>query len=220
MLTPALSNGNLLWWDAADGATISSSGGVVSSWSSKTGTAMSFGVGTYSGPITNSVSRNGLNVISFNGTDQGLLMSTGGMLYPLTVGIVFQRTNSPGSSKPIFSGYGGAGSGLSLISQTDSTTTFFGGAGHLSLGTNDLNWHYVVGLSNGASSWLRKDGVQVASGNIGIANGNFNYPMRLAVDDSTNYSAVNIAEITVCGDLTGSNLLGDLESYFANRWAI
>jgi hypothetical protein len=93
--------------------------------------------------------------------------------------------------------------------------SFTAGGGFISAGTVDLNWHYLVLTSAGANSWVRRDGVDVASGSIGTP-GNFVNPVNLC----TGYTPANIAEIIVCANLTGSSLLAELEGFLATKWAI
>lgn len=75
--TPASVAGTAMWFDAADGATITHSGGLVSEWSDKgslgyhlTNTKES------QKPTTGATSQNGLNVISFGGAQSLLNFDT------------------------------------------------------------------------------------------------------------------------------------------------
>ena len=77
-----------------------------------------------------------------------------------------------------------------------------------------------VGLGNGASSYIRVDGTQLASGNTGA-----NQVRRLAwggrgLDGSPNAAAVRVYEDGfVDGELSASDL-DNLESYLSTKWSI
>lgn len=66
-----------LWLDAADTSTITSSSGNVSQWNDKSGNAyhVTQAVGT-SQPKTGTITRNGLNVLDFDGTNHYLVRET------------------------------------------------------------------------------------------------------------------------------------------------
>jgi hypothetical protein len=83
------------WWDAADTATITDTAGVVTQIDDKSGNARHFVDGT-SGPITNSRTQNGLNVLDFTG---GWLTQSANVGFPdpLTVFVVYVQDTTPGS---------------------------------------------------------------------------------------------------------------------------
>lgn len=65
------------WYDASDAATITSSGGAVSQWNDKSGNGLHLSQGTAANrPTTGSATRNSLNVLSFDGSDDNLVAST------------------------------------------------------------------------------------------------------------------------------------------------
>jgi hypothetical protein len=62
--------GPTLWLDASDITTITESGGAVSQWNDKSGNGFNVSQGTGAAqPTTGSLTRNGLNVLSFDGGD-------------------------------------------------------------------------------------------------------------------------------------------------------
>lgn len=65
---PSDDTGLLGWWDAADAATITESGGLVSSWADKAGGSALGQAGPAARPVTGTRSLNGLNLLDFDGT--------------------------------------------------------------------------------------------------------------------------------------------------------
>lgn len=84
------------WWDASDTATITASSGAVSSWASKVGTyAATQSTAAYK-PTTNATTLNGRNIITFDGTNDILTVSSFTISKAQTVFSVVNTTdNSP-----------------------------------------------------------------------------------------------------------------------------
>lgn len=69
-----LSLGPLGWWDASDTSTITSSSGSVSEWRDKSGNGFNMAQATQANqPTTGTRTQNGLNVLDFDGTDDGMV---------------------------------------------------------------------------------------------------------------------------------------------------
>lgn len=69
------------WWDASDPATITAAGGAVSQWNDKSGNGNHVAQGTAgSEPTTGTRVINGRNALDFDGVDDGLNGSNGGLL--------------------------------------------------------------------------------------------------------------------------------------------
>ncbi len=82
VFTPPAISGLAAWWDASDAASITESSGAVSQWSDKSGNAHHL-TQSSSGkkPTTGTRTKNSLNVIDFDGTDDQFVAST--FLYAL-----------------------------------------------------------------------------------------------------------------------------------------
>lgn len=75
--TPSDISGLAAWWDASDTATITESSGAVSQWSDKSGNARHLTQSTGSKkPTTGTRTKNSLNVIDFDGSDDQFIAST------------------------------------------------------------------------------------------------------------------------------------------------
>lgn len=84
------------WWDASDTSTITSSSGAVSQWNDKSGNGYHLTQATSSAqPTTGSVTKNGLNVLKFDGGDVMNYAGTTGMnVTSVTVLGVFEETTT------------------------------------------------------------------------------------------------------------------------------
>lgn len=95
----------LIWLDAADTATITSSSGLVSQWNDKSGNARHVTSSGSDRPTTAATTRNGLNVITwaenlhmdFDAGSDAIVMA------PLTLFVVSEMTNSPANFRRTFS---------------------------------------------------------------------------------------------------------------------
>jgi hypothetical protein len=94
-----------LWLDAADASTITESGGAVSQWNDKSGNGYNVSQGTGSAqPTTGTITRNGRNVISFDGNDFLAIGSTnlGRNVSGLTAYVVHRHATNPTTIKVYF----------------------------------------------------------------------------------------------------------------------
>lgn len=84
-----------LWLDASDTSTITSSSGAVSQWSDKSGNGINLTQGTAANqPTTGSTTLNGLNVISFDGSNDNLRTANGALQLATVCAFIVVRSNS------------------------------------------------------------------------------------------------------------------------------
>lgn len=114
------------WWDASDVATITSGSGVASQWNDKSGYNGHFVQGALAfRPQTGTETQNGLNVLRFDGTDDGMVASasiiTGKAFFSM---FVVMKFNIRRNAANMFS-LGGGGTGASrLLYCNDSSGAF------------------------------------------------------------------------------------------------
>lgn len=92
---PGSISGLALWLDASDLSTITASSGAVSQWNDKSGNARHVSQGTASfQPTTGSSTLNGLNVISFDGSNDNLRTSNGALQLATLTCVALIRSNT------------------------------------------------------------------------------------------------------------------------------
>lgn len=119
--------GAVLWFDASDTSTISESGGAVSQWNDKSGNGYHVTQATAANqPTTGSSTLNGLNVISFDGTNDNLVRSTSSIVGKNTSGATtycVARWTSLGSLSAVLAVSAGGGNSGSARLQTQADTS-------------------------------------------------------------------------------------------------
>jgi hypothetical protein len=115
-----------LWLDAADTATITESSGAVSQWDDKSGNGRHFTQATGANqPATGTNTRNGLNVISFDGNDF-LTLGTNDLARNVsgaTIYVVYQHAANPTGDRRIFNINNGTASGFVRVLILDGVTS-------------------------------------------------------------------------------------------------
>ena len=152
-----------LWLDASDATTVTESGGFVSQWDDKSGNGRDFTQGVAgTEPAYSLASINGLNTLSFDGTDDSIarVAESWAYNYPINVFTVFKATAFNASYNGLFGFYtasdattAGFGAfiksdGLSAIYATDTSDgqPNYDGTGAL---TYALNTGYIFGATIG-----------------------------------------------------------------------
>lgn len=172
---------NLAYWlDATDAATVTTVSGAVSSWGSKVGTGNATQGSANNRPAYTTAGRNGRNVITFDGSNDFMTTSTLSISQPYTVFWAGSTVGepSPGSSpaENVYIFDGSTSSTRAIVSWNPSATTadngrlgmFAGVDLPAAQGATAYNaWSVVSAVFDGASSRLRANGSQVASGNAG-----------------------------------------------------
>ena len=176
--------GNLAYWlDATDESTVTTVSGNVSEWRSKAGTSLTASQSTaLNRPAYTTAGRNGRNVITFDGTNDFLTTSTLSINQPFTI---FWAGNSIGAAPNVNPSVGpyicdGSTSNTRVAIAWNGSATnadngrpflFAGSVVQPSAGATAYNaWSVVSAVFNGASSRLRANGAQAATGNVGATN--------------------------------------------------
>lgn len=232
-----------LWLDAADTSTISLSGTSVTQWRDKSDNGYNFGQSTASAQPTSGVTtKNGLNVITFDGGDNLISSSSNSVwnfMHNSTGCTFFVVVEVTGTNNPfIFDNYA-----------QDLTPGFYTARDH---STNRMNhivsassgsyvlpienvqtgvfnantWYYISILSdpaNGTAQNRSKFTLNTSSvyanntNTASVSTGTSTYAMRIG---GPNYLTGKIAEIIVCSGLLPTNLLESTKSYLSKKWGI
>lgn len=158
------------WWDPSDTSTITLNSGTVASMTDKSGNGRTVQGGTTSNsPKSGTRSHNGLNVLDFDGGDDLDTVVAYSWPQPSTL-LIVAKTDQITAAKYMFgseSSSNPSGFGIDL----NTTYKWRVHAGSALWGPDaDTDPHIFTVFFSGASSYLRKDGVQVATGNPGTSN--------------------------------------------------
>lgn len=217
----------LLWLDASDTSTITSSSNLVSQWNDKSGYARNMTQATSVNQPTTGASVNGLNAITF-GTAATMTTASFSVAQPLTVAAVFRTaSNFSSATNSRFA---------TLLQQTPESgarpswylrRNDLSQLPSLNAGTNatagpalaNSRSYVYTGQINGASSILRFNGTaRTLSTNPGTAT----------ITTGVRLSGIVTAEVQMMSDLCELILLGPLttpqitalENYLNVKWAV
>lgn len=223
------------WWDASDTTTITESSGAVSQWNDKSGNGYNLTQSTGAAqPTTNSVTKNGLNVLKFDGGDVMNYSGTTGMdVGNATVVGVFEETTTV-TNAGFFAAYASTGNDF------NSTSALL-----LESGTSSILFYTVRNSANAAVSgsgvtpfavWTsvltsgtlvaRRNqqaiAVSTATGTWGTANGGFLVGGRWSSGaiSATNRLNGNVAEIIVFDRELNFPEYDFLNRYLMTKWGI
>ena len=170
---------NLAFWlDATDSTTVDTSSGAVTDWRSKVGSVKATQSIANDRPAYTIAGRNGKNVVTFDGTTDWLITGTLTISQPYTmIWAGESKGAAPGATQTVNFFTDGSNSGnrvviihnwLGQIATNGRLTMAAATDLSPASGTQAYNaWSVVSGVFNGASSRLRANAVQVASGNAG-----------------------------------------------------
>ncbi|MDD2885267.1 MAG: hypothetical protein PHT48_09515 [Dechloromonas sp.] len=229
-----------LWLDAADSSTVTLVSGAVSEWADKSGNGRDATQGAAGRrPIISTGGLNGIDVVDFDGTDDGLTVNVGTMLSGLSgqtlVAVVKQKTTSSGVKRIIEYA---AGSSTTMMFYGLGLTENKLGVGGRRLTANSfqsvssannagINWMLYAGLIDYANAdlYLRENGSHAASdlsfqtaGDTGTLTSQSgvvaNIPSFISGND------VMIAEIVQVNAYLNDDDLKKIEGYLAHKWSL
>jgi hypothetical protein len=146
MPDPRVVSGVTLWMDAADSSTITQSANEVSQWNSKVGGRNFSQAGAGLKPLTNTVTKNGLNVLDFDGVDDVMNCSvTNATLYTAAALTVFLVANAD-TVDATYRGFYGDDSALVIDAQSTDRIR----VGHADAGGFDV----LSGIPITAGTWF------------------------------------------------------------------
>jgi hypothetical protein len=222
LFTPSLNNLSL-WLDAADAATIVSSGGQVSQWNDKSGLGnnVTQGVGANQ-PITGTRTINSRNTIDFNGTTHSMAGPSG--LYSVSNGnnciiLVFAADLAGGATQRIYSAQETTGRHYIGINATGVTGTCqAAGAGPATeTWAKDANAHMSFLARSGTAQNVNIDG------GLGAANSSATSFTSTVVTIGAQTSASNfydgrIAELLVYSRRPSDGEINRIAQYLCAKW--
>ena len=214
-------SGKLCWFDAND-ITGSSNGDALSSWPSRHDSGVSASNSTSSTqPIYNTNQVNSLPAVNFD-ADYLEVNYGSNTSQPLTAFIVcaYDVTSGGGSNNAIDgrdnpSGY----RSVNFSMRTNGWGSYAGSSWmQPSSGSPDTNWHYFTVYLNGASSYVRKDGVSHATGNPGTQGTNGQILGMWKGKNTSYYMNGKIAEVLIFGGTLSDTNRNTTESYLKDKY--
>lgn len=217
--SPDSVDGLIRWYDAADASTISDTGGLVDTWADKSSAGVNATGVTTARPVTGAATRNGRNVLTFDGADV-LTMSAGtGLLSAGTIFIVGNTNDTVNgsvwlardqalASNFVALGLGASGSILRLNTAGvgSSNTSGATSAYQLMRGTwSGTTSQVAVNRSTANNSTI----TGTPSFSIGIIGG---YTGTASDADG------NIAEILVYNVSLSAGDIANIEAYLSAKW--
>ena len=216
------------WWDASDTSTIEHTSNTVSQWKDKSGNGVNLTVPSNSvAPTTNTRTLNNLNVMEYAGTDSGLVndsfsfdRTSQDFLISLIFRIdatpsnvqhfLFHLTNVTSGGKRVMVRSVSDGASLQVYGGDGSAAKVFSASGLSLEGSNSL---ITIKLDSSASSFIRVNGAEKASGNSG------NYPFNL-FKLGTNENGAFAVEgfFAECVAYTDNTMVEKVEGYLAHKW--
>jgi hypothetical protein len=221
-----------LWLDAADGTTITESGGFVSQWNDKSGNGRNFAQATGANqPAFTANGLNGWSVITFDGTNDRLQASVTTGSSTATVSAIWQANNSTNvsnSNARIFDIKTGSG-GLQLLRDSGAPAIHTKSSLWQTLLTSSrwFNQTTAVQLSNiafdSASTSFRQNGsdlsAQASPAAVGEAGTLCMLGARADVNSSTFLNGY-IAEVIVVNGVQSTSDRELVEGYLAWKWGL
>jgi hypothetical protein len=199
----------LLWLDASDAATITSSGGLVSTWADKSGGGNNANQATGTKqPTTGSTTQNGKNVLAFDGTSDFMVSNCGVTTNALTMFVVANKTAAGGASNT----YSRVVSFATSSNSNDygyNNSILFAYSQGLNAGFNPSAYAY----SNGTTSGLQNQYNQANSSGMRI-NGTAVSIYNNASSNTTTYGSISMNS-----DRVGiGNSFNGLADAYLNGW--
>lgn len=201
-------------WAAADDLSLSD-GETVSTWpdQSDSGNDLS----ALGAPVFRDSRLNGLPTVDYDGTDDGHEVTGPSLSQPNTlivVGRIFDTTSTnffiDGADSTARNGIYGNGNTEAWRAYAGSSIE--GGA------PRSTDFVILIAVIDGASSILRRNGTQIASGDVGSDDMG---GIRLASDaDAATWMNGDIAEVVVCESRLSDSQIQDQEQRLSDKWGI
>lgn len=234
LFIPSSLSGLIGWYDAADAATITESGGLVSGLADKSGAGNNLVGSGNNKPHTGNATLNGLNVINFtdgsfakllslSGTASGALL-TGLSAMASSISFVFKQDAAASSGAPIcLKSTTNADSLIPDLSTggigyfpDDSSTSFL----QVNPTQTPRGTAYCLTLIwSGSGITLYKNGTQIATDTAAGSNYLNRFVLGYRVATSQKWSG-SIAELCVINRALTSEERGELENYLMDKWGL
>jgi hypothetical protein len=217
---PARELGPTAWYRASEGVT--SVATAVSQWNDISGNAHHLTQATGSKqPLVLPALINGYPAVRFDGVDDFMATANFTLNQPETIFIVYKQIT--------LTGFGthdvildGKTAQRSLSTDTDDTITLINAGTGMGPGVSTYVangvYAYATLVFNGASSKIRANGVQIASGNAGTNNGG---GLTLgALAGGTRSCNIEVAELIDYAGVLAANQITDVEAYLKTTYGL
>ena len=204
-----------LWLDASDTATITASSGSVSQWDDKSGNGRNAVQGSaVLQPSSGSSTINAKNALSFSSDLLRAPSTAFTQAQPITWFAVASTNNTGATGRQLI----GNNSTTPTLYQTSSTWHIFAGSVVNSAVSVDTNAHLFTAVYDGASSSLRLDRSQIASGNAG-SSGYSNHQILIGTDSTglASWSGLVAELVAFFGTLSATDR-DKMETYLRDKW--
>lgn len=210
------------WLDATDEATITSSGGAVSTWTDRV-SSVAFTQASAGSRPTVGGTLNGRPVVSFTRTSAtvGQYLAATGMSLAQPVTVFAVAVLSSYNSTQGYNVFGSSGSFRAVyhIANNSEWSMFAGSA--LAGGTAGNATMLICAQFNGASSFARLNGTQIMSGNAGSAGISSNFVIGAAnTSGNLNPWSGDIGELLVFPSALDSGQCDGVEEYLRSKWTL
>jgi hypothetical protein len=216
------------WWDASDASTLfaADTGSTLATttvgrWANKgtLGSAADLLQATSaSRPTTAASTRNGRNVLSFDGTDDFLQRSFT-LSQPCTVLMAFACPSTPGSNLTLIDG-AGAGNKLRVFTSGSNLAMYSGAQLTSNILPSSLPaWGVRSFVFNGASSAAISGGLVDTAGNTGTTAAD-GLTVAAWGAGGSQFFGVTVAEIVVFNSALSTADRARVEAYLAQRWGV
>lgn len=214
---PLSISGLAAWYDATVGVTDAGSG-AVSQWNDQSGNGRHLTAAGSERPTTGTRTQNSRNVIDFSGSNSMASSSSFTQGTSDTVFVVcLNDDGSDATAQVVYnSSNGAARTRMNKIATNVWTIT---SGTNLSGGTPDTNPHLITGVFGGASSILRLDGSQLASGTAGTSSGSSAPFLGAAPAGGQRWDGW-IAEVLHYDSVLSGPDIALVEAYLTAKWGL
>jgi len=214
---PSSLTGLQFWVDFSDLSTVTASGGLVSQVADKSGNGRDISQPTSSRrPVTGASTKNDLNVLAFDGAST-LVSPVWTQPQPVTMFAVVRNSENSGANRQII---GNSNSLSPVFYKSGDTWRLYSGSEVVSPVSVDTSWHYLSGVVDSGSSFLRLDGAQIVAGNTGSSFwNNSSIAIGNSPDAGNGFGWIgDIAEVFIYSRVLTASEITQVESYINSKW--
>lgn len=205
--------GYWVWYDASDVASITESGGLVSQLADKSGNSIHLTASGVQRPTTGTRTQNGLNVLDFNGTLNGLAATFGSRTTNRTIFAVALSDVGTGGSNIVGMSFGGLYTDAPLVRFAVYAGTAMAGRTIVT----SANVHTAI-VQAAANDRLYFNGTLDTDGNAGGTTAATAVALGSAVDYGSFWWNGWIAEAIIYESVLSDGDRGSVEAYLKAKW--
>jgi len=222
--TPANSTAIEGWWDASDSSTITTSGSEVTQWSDKSGNSLHLApVSGETGPTTNTITQNSLNVLDFNGDCLENNNFSHDISSAIYIAFLVELDSLVTDQYFLWAGTTNSNDRCAIRKRATGAVEIFGKDPAGTNGNTFIQWgaldrgvfHILVAKIHGSNGAVYLNGSQTNTGNSGVDNLN-TFNLGHAEGETQNFTG-KFAEVTA---FTDGNDREKIEGYLAHKWGL